>query len=128
MALTPPTRIQFEARFPEANYPQFDTATLDAFYVPSSVIYSCYFNKPFDVDACDDESIFLIIAHLITLEQKSTTSSGSIKDVASKSVEGVSISYVGTGSTSETELFFNSTTFGQRFLQINRFNHGGMFV
>ena len=128
MACIAPDRSEFETRFPVATYPQFNTATLDAFFAASAATFCCVYDKPFGSDTCTDESIFLVIAHLITLAEKSTTSTAATKDVASKSVEGVSITYVATGSTSESDLFFNSTTFGQSFLQINRFNHGGVFV
>ncbi len=128
MACIAPDRTAFETRFPVATYPQFDTATLDAFFASNAAIFCCYYNKPFGTDTCTDESIFLVIAHLITLDQKSTTNTSSVKDVASKSVEGVSITYATTGNTSESDAFFNSTVYGQKFLQINRFNHGGVFV
>lgn len=123
MACTPPDRADFEARFPE-----FTTAVLDAHYTNNANIYCCYYNKPYDVDSCDDEAILLIIAHLIIIDKKASTSSGTVKDVASKSVEGVSTSYVVNSTNSSTDLFFNSTTYGQRFLQLTRFNHGAVFV
>ena len=123
MACTSPNRTVFENRFPE-----FTSEILDAHYTSNANIFCCYFSKSYGADTCSDEAILLIIAHLITIDQKATNSSGTIKDVASKSVEGVSISYNVSSTNSSSDLFFNSTTYGQRFLQLTRFNHGGVFV
>ena len=122
MAITPVPRADFEARFPE-----FTSPTLDVYYLPNQNIYDCYFNKAYIVaNTCDAESILLVIAHLITIDSKTSTSS--LKDKASQGVDGVSVSYFGATDKSESNLFFDSTKYGQRFLQINRHNHGGFFV
>jgi len=113
----------FKTRFPE-----IPEATVDKYFPLNENTYQCYFNALYVGVAgnCNDEAILLLMAHLITIDSKTGTSSK--KDAVSKSVDGVSISYAVPTSTNQNDIFFMSTSYGQRYLQIRAFNFGGVFV
>ena len=113
----------FKARFPE-----IPTATVDTYFPLNENTYKCYFNALYVgvTGNCDDEAILLLMAHLITID--SASGSSSKKDAVSKSVDGVSVSFATPATTNQNDLFFMSTKYGQRYLQIRAFNFGGVFV
>ena len=113
----------FKTRFPEI----LET-TVDKYFPLNENTYKCYFNAAYTgtVGNCDDEAILLLMAHLITIDSKSGSSSK--KDAVSKSVDGVSVSYATPAVTNQNDIFFMSTKYGQRYLQIRAFSFGGVFV
>ena len=112
----------FKARFPEIL-----EATVDTYFPLNENTYQCYFGATYVGDGnCNDEAILLLMAHLITIDSKSGASS--LKDAASKSVDGMSISYSVPQAVSQNDAFFMSTSYGQRYLQIRAFSFGGKFV
>lgn len=114
-----PTTEQFKTRFPEfSSVEDSKVAAVDA-------QWPCYYGAKFGVSTCDDEIILLVMAHLLTFE--TTTSAASKKELASKSVGSVSLSYNLTSAT-ETSEFYNTTKYGQRALMLMRNNSGGFFV
>lgn len=113
----------FKARFPEIL-----EATVDTYFPLNENTYQCYFNAEYTGTSgnCDDEAILLLMAHLITID--SASGSSSKKDAISKSVDGVSVSYTAPAVTNQNDIFFMSTKYGQRYLQIRAFSFGGVFV
>ena len=64
-----------------------------------------------------DLGLYYLTAHYLTLAEKSANgSSSSNGQIASKAVDGVSISYNNPTSTSDTDTYYNSTTYGQRYV------------
>ncbi len=100
----------FKARFPE-----FTDAVVDQYLPILENVWTCYFNKPYT--GCNQEAILNLIAHLLTLEVR--TSAAPAQTVASKSVGSVSTSYATSGQSGGA-LFdtFSSTKYGQRFLYL----------
>ena len=104
----------FKARFPE-----FSTVVVDQFFPLLEPVWPCYYGGSVD-DACDKEIILQLLAHLMVGE--SASSSASVKDVSSKSVGSVSVSYNSASPSSDTSLFWNTTKYGQRFLLLTNNN------
>ena len=112
----------FKQRFPE-----IDTTLIDAKFPFAVEEIKCYYEQTCLGDECNELAICMGIAHLIVLDGK--TSSSPLKDVASRSVDGTSITYVQSASTGDTSLFFSSTKYGQRFLQLTQScSYGVAFV
>jgi len=110
----------FKSRFPE-----FDTAVVDASFPLIADLWDCYYGGDYTQD-CDKETILNLLAHLFLSE--TSTSSASIKGVASKAVGSVSVSYVASSVSNSNTDFFNTSKYGQRFLMLTRKNMGGYFV
>ena len=110
----------FKARFPE-----FSTAVVDQFLPLLEPVWPCYYGGSYD-DDCDKEIILQMLAHLIVGE--SASSAAAVKDVASKSVGSVSVSYNSASSSSDTSLFWSTTKYGQRYLLLTNNNSGAYFV
>lgn len=111
----------------KTKFPEFDTAKVDSYFATSENDYQCYFGAIYQGNGeCDDQAILMLQAHLFVLSEKTGTSA--LKDTASKSVDGVSVSYVAPATTSQSDAFFSSTKYGQRYMQIRAFNFGGCFV
>jgi len=118
--------MSFIADF-KAKFPEFDTSKVDDYFATSEDDYQCYFGAIYQEDnGCNDLAILMLQAHLFTINNKSGTSS--VKDAVSKSVDGVSVSFATPASTNSNDLFFSSTKYGQRYLQLRAFNFGGVFV
>lgn len=113
----------FKARFPE-----FDTATVDQYVPILEGVYVCYFDVKYTDDPCVKEKVLTLIAHLLVGETKS--SSAADRSAASKSADGLSVSYeaLTDASSSERQRFFNTTKYGQRFLMLTNSRVGGFFV
>jgi hypothetical protein len=112
----------FKARFPE-----IATATVDIYFPINENTYQCYFNAAYAGDGnCNDEAILLLMAHLVTID--SSKGSSSKKDATAKSVDGVSVSFATPAAANQNDMFFMSTKYGQRYLQIRAFSFGGVFV
>lgn len=111
----------FKTRFPE-----FDTAVVDQYLPILEPIWPCYFGGDY-ADPCDKEAALNLIGHLLTSEIQAGSST--VKEVASKSVGNVSVSYsAGHVSTSERMTWLRSTKYGMRYIMLTRHRQGGVFV
>ena len=106
-------RATFESRFPE-----FSAEVLDKYFDNALNEYQCYYSQSCLDDSCSDLAACMVVAHLIVIDN--TTSASPLKDVASRAVDGVSISYIQStkANPSDTNLFFSTTKYGKRFLQL----------
>jgi len=112
----------FKARFIE-----FETATVDTYLPILEPVYPAYYALSYTASAVTKEATLNLLAHLLVME--TSTSSASVKDVQSKSVGSVSVSYANaTQAGGELFDFFNSTKYGQRFMLLTRNRYGGMAV
>ena len=114
----------FRVRFPEIPTTNVDT------YIPRiEPELPCFYFATYNTgNECDDTILLYVAAHLLTLEVQAQTNNASKKDVVSKSVGNVSITYGAVAATDNT-VFYNSTVYGQRALQIMKNNSvGGFFV
>lgn len=111
----------FKARFPE-----FDETTVDTYIPLISPSFPCFYGAIYGVGGCNDQVLLLLGAHLLTLEMRA--GSGALKDVASRGVDGVSVSYTNWANYNSNDAFFNTTKYGQRYLQITKRNNGAIFV
>jgi hypothetical protein len=95
-----------------AKFPEFASISDD---VINSLIaeYKCYYNLGYDENCCKKPAILYLIAHLVFLYQNPSTAP--IRETSSQSVGSVSVSF-SVGSKTNRESFFNSTSYGQRFL------------
>ena len=109
----------FKTRFPE-----IAGSVVDQYLPILEPVWPCYYGRPYE--ECNKEAILNLIAHLVTVN--SSASSSPAKEVASKSVGSVSVSYVATQSASELFNFFNSTKYGQMFWLLTSRFRGPRFV
>lgn len=115
----------FKVRFPE-----FDSTVVDNRLPFLEDVFHCYFGANYGANACDDEAILQLLAHLMVLDGQ--TQNGNqlpLQLEASKSVGSVSVSYTaGFVSSSDRDAFFGLTMYGQMFLMLTRSRRGGYFV
>jgi len=108
-----------------ARFPQFDPVDQDALDNAINE-YQCYFNCEYGNDDCADAAILQLLAHMYVIE--TTPNNAPSKATASKAVGNVSVSYV-QGATDSLTLYFNTTKYGQRFLQMTaKCGQGAFFV
>ena len=112
----------------KARFPQFDAAAIDSLWSSFEASWPCYYGFEYGNNACTDEAIFNLIAHLFVIEQESQTSNGAKKDISSQSVGNVSVTYSGGGSDSSNVQFFNTTVYGQKFLMLIKNRMGALPV
>ena len=111
----------FKTRFPE-----FDTAEVDQYVPILEGVWPCYYGGDYN-DECDKEAILNLVAHLLVSESSSSFST--IKDVNSKTVRSVSVSYGAmSASKSGYDDWLRATKYGQRFLMLTRSRIGAYFV
>jgi len=103
------TSLNFKTRFPEFTS---ETDERVEFFITDA-----YLEVDTSWGTLQDIGVSYLTAHLLALSNKSLTSSSSIGQVASKSVEGVSISYA-TNANDST--YLSSTSYGQRYLQLKK--------
>lgn len=112
----------FKERFPE-----FDPAVVDQLFPPLEATWQCYYGGSIDVP-CEKEAILQMLAHLMVMEiGASDGNSSAVKDVASKSVGSVSVSY-GNMQPSDGHAFWATTRYGQRFWHLISNSIGPQFV
>lgn len=114
----------FKARF--ANDEKLDLVAIENDWASLDPIWHCYYCFEYGQDACTDEAIYNLIAHLWLAESSSKTSP--IKSTQSKSVGSVSVSYTPSNDNSNNTLFYSTSIYGQRFLRLSMKNRGGYFV
>ncbi len=112
----------FKARFPS---PEFKEDDVDAKLPALINIIECYYGGDFN-DNCDKEIILELLAHLLVGELN--PSSDSQESTGSVSVGDVSIGNALRPLNSQNISFFNSTKYGQRYLQLISFHSGAKFV
>ncbi len=111
----------------KTKFPEFDATIVDTYFASSEDDYQCYFGAVYQgTGDCNDQAILMLQAHLFVINDKTGTSS--LKDTVSKSVDGVSVSFATPATTSQNDMFFMSTKYGQRYMQLRAFNFGGVFV
>ena len=114
----------FKERF--KNDSKLDLDAIEADWGSLDPEWYCYYCFEYGQNACTDEAIFNLIAHLWLLESASKTSP--VKDAQSKSVGSVSISYAAIDGMSANDAFYSTSIYGQRFLRLSMKNRGGYFV
>ena len=110
----------FKARFPE-----FDEAVADSLVPALEPVLEIYYCGSLEV-AREKEILLNLLAHLIILEDGGK--SASMKDIASKSVGSVSVSYATPDANGDLQAFFGSTRYGQKFLFLTSSAIGVSFV
>ena len=119
----------FKARFPE-----FATATVDAYLPTLEVIWPSYYggvdytSAP-STDAAKriNEAVLNLLAHLLIGE--TNTQSAATQQVASVAIGSVSESYqAGAQSSGFTSDWLRSSKYGQRFLLLTAGRYGGVAV
>jgi hypothetical protein len=110
-----PTAAEFRARFPEyASDPPSD-ATIEVYIADAALfVDECAWGTKYEL------GILYYAAHLLTLalESASGAAGGVSGAVASRAVDGVSVSYTNAQPKDQSEAWFNSTTYGQRYLNM----------
>lgn len=77
--------------------------------------------------ACSEQLWMLMVAHMLALKAKDAA--GSSGQVASASIDGVSVSFSVPASTDAWSYWLNGTPFGQQFSALNRrCNSGGAYA
>ena len=105
------TAIEFKTRFPE--FSNISDATVDINIQDAEIMVTkSKWGKLYDI------GVAYLAAHSLALSVKSANgNSGAVNQVASKSVEGISVSYaVAQGTVAED--YYQSTTYGKRYLNL----------
>ena len=111
MSVTPAT---FKIRFPE--YSSEADARIQLFIDDSVIVLNeVYWGDKYDL------GISYYTAHLLALAIESAAgNAGFAGPVASKSVDGTSISFSSTGAADQADEFLSSTVYGQRYLALRK--------
>lgn len=110
----------------KVKFSEFDTTYVDTNLPLLETTYTCFYGIEYKKGtSCDDEAILYLLAHLLRLQQNG---SGQTTGVASKSVDGVSISYITPSNATERFSFYGSTRYGLMFMQITSKRQGAFFV
>ena len=115
----------FKARF--LNEHDFTEDEIDEAWPMVEDEWRCFYNvDPDNWKDCEKTGALYIMAHLMVgvLDD----SQGVTRQESSKSVGSVSVSYGANGMDNLSGDFFNTTKYGQRYLQLIQFNFGGHFV
>lgn len=68
-----------------------------------------------------DLGLYYLTAHLLTLSEKSSAgNAGGLGQVASRSVDGASISYNNAPLNNQSDAFYAATVYGQRYLALRK--------
>jgi hypothetical protein len=110
----------------KARFPSFDTAVVDSIFPVIEPLSACYYGGDYDNNACDKEIFMQLWAHQITIENRA--SDGSVRNVASKAVGSVNVSYEASQAETGRMGWFNTTRYGQQFLLLTSTNQGAKFV
>jgi len=109
----------FKARFPE-----FATATVDTYLPILENVWPAYYGLAYTSQT--QEAILNLIAHLLVGE--TSVGSAASQQVASVSVGSVSESYQAAANLKASDVFWNSTKYGQRFRRLTAGRYGGIAV
>lgn len=110
----------------KARFPNFDTAVVDSLFPIIEPLSAVYYGGDYDSNALDKEAFLQLYAHLITIENRSDDKS--VRNVASKGVGSVNVSYEASQTETGRMGWFNTTKYGQQFLYLTSNNHGAIFV
>lgn len=110
----------------KARFPSFDTAVVDSLFPIIEPTTACYYGGDYDGNTCDKEIMLQLWAHLITIENRD--SDVSVRNVASKGVGSVNVSYEASQTEAGRMGFFNTTKYGQQFLFLVSSTQGARFV
>ena len=113
----------FKTRFPE-----FDTDIVDTYLPLLENVWQYYWQGSYTGSGV--EIVLNLLGHLMIQEAASaaSTDGSPAKDIASKAVGSVSISYATAQSKSVRDEWLKSTVYGMRYLWLVMHNHGGVFV
>ena len=109
----------FKTRFPE-----FDTGDVDTAWAGLEASWPCFYGAEYGSDACTDEVILNLIAHLFKVDQ----GAGPALTASSNSVGSVSATKVVSANMSTRQSYLSSTKYGQRFVMMTQHRHGAHFV
>lgn len=107
-------------------YPNIPTTLIDANFDVYESIYNIYYNVQYGQNDKDNEIILNLLAHLIVSEENTKSGESNVV-VGSESAGGVSRSYV-ANAMNQTDKFWNSTVYGQRFKMLTSLNNKTYFV
>ena len=108
------------------SFPDLDEYIIDKYLPIYENRYKTYYNANYGINSDDNEIILNLLAHLITTANNQSDGSN-VRQVASESVGGVSVSYT-TNQLNSLESFFNTTIYGQTYLMLTKRNGGIYFV
>jgi len=105
----------FRIRFPEFNEPIATDARVQLFLDDSESMVPESWGNVRDI------GIYYLTAHELAVSIKTSSgNSNGTAQIASKSVEGVSVSYNNKASENSTEDYYSSTSYGKRYLDLAR--------
>jgi len=108
------TAASFKIRFPE--FTSVSDARIELFIDDSVLILNeTNWGEKYDL------GLYYLTAHYLTLGEKSSAgNSGSNSQIASKAVDGTSVSYNNPTLTGSDDSYFSSTSYGQRYLELRK--------
>lgn len=111
----------FKAKFPN----DFTEAQVDDNWANLDPEYQCFYNADLTI-ACEKSAALYVIAHLLYLSLQ--TSNASFRLAQSTTVHDVSVSYAMPANFDDLHAFYNTTRYGQLFIQITSSTMGAVFV
>ena len=110
----------------KARFPKFDVAVVDSLFPIVEPLAVNYYGGDYDDSPLEREIFMQLYAHMITLEN--SEGSGSVRNVSSKAVGSVNISYEASQADMGRLGWFNTTRYGQQFIFLTSTHHGAIFV
>lgn len=111
----------FRTRFPEFDDPVATDERVELFLGDSELIVPKSWGNVRDI------GIYYLTAHNLAVSIKTSSGNvGGISQVASRAVEGVSISYNNKTADNNSEDYYSSTSYGKRYLDLERRKNVGM--
>ena len=108
------TATNFKIRFPE--FAAEVDARIELFIADAAIVINeVYWDTKYDL------GLYYLTAHYISLANKSAAGgSGGSGAIASRSVEGVSVSYSNATPDDQSDAYYGSTSYGQRYLTLRK--------
>lgn len=107
-------------------YPQFDAVT-DEVVLAVAQQALCFTSER--ACKCTEQMWLLMVAHLLQLAANAATGNGTVGQLASASIDKVSVSFAMPPATDSWAYWLNGTPFGQQFAALmKRCSSGGMYV
>lgn len=116
------TTATFKTRFPE--FASVDDARIQLFIDDATnILNEAYWSVKYDL------GLSYLAAHMLALGEKSSGgATGSNGLVASRSVDGASVSYTNATPENSGDAYYMSTTYGQRYIALRRTLQGAAIV
>jgi len=112
----------------KSKFKDLDPRVIDRYLPMYENSYKCYYGANYGRNSCDDEIVLHLLAHLIFTADKQFDGTA-VRQTASESVGSVSVSYATpTAPSTNEDMFFNSTIYGQTYLMLKSKNIGCYFV